>query len=168
MGKDDESHEDKSTEERDDRDDEIAQLKVALHKANEQAKRMRLRAKDQPPPDADADETLAAERKARTDDADRYRRLIAAAQVRADLATAGVSKPERLVRMVDLGEIQINDDGTVTGIAEQLAALKKDFPELFIHARSGTDLRGGEPRREAPAPEKISSAEQIAKELLGV
>lgn len=54
------------------------------------------------------------------------------AEIRTALTDAGVTKAsDRLLNLIDLESVSIDEDGTVSGIDEQIEDLKKEFPELF-------------------------------------
>ena len=51
---------------------------------------------------------------------------------RAALAAAGLAgKPDRLVSLLDLAAVTVDDDGEVAGLDDQVAALKTEYPGLF-------------------------------------
>jgi hypothetical protein len=113
---------------------EWKRLQAGLAKANTEAKTRR--------------EELAAARKATEDDAGkaareaaeaaekRFKPVAVRSSARAAFIEAGLQgvTPERvakLVRMLDLDALDVDDTGEVTGLAEQVAAVKGDYPELF-------------------------------------
>ncbi len=67
---------------------------------------------------------------------------------KAALATAGlVGSPDRLLRLIDTDAVTIDEDGELSGLDEQIRALKKDYPELFPKrgaSRIDASDRGGE------------------------
>lgn len=69
----------------------------------------------------------------------RYKPAVAQLAVKAALHDAGFTgnNPGRLMRLIDLDEVDVDPDGNVTGIAEQIDDLKKDFPEWFRGQKSG-------------------------------
>lgn len=48
-----------------------------------------------------------------------------------------------LMKLVDLDEVDIDDDGEITGLAEQIDQVKADFPELFKRTRNSAGTSGG-------------------------
>ncbi len=51
---------------------------------------------------------------------------------RTALVEAGlIGKPDRLLRLIDAEQVEIDEDGEVSGIDEQIADLKKEYPDLF-------------------------------------
>lgn len=77
---------------------------------------------------------------------------LAAVAVEAALAKSGWSGKDetlpRLMKMIDMDEIDVDDDGKVVGIADQIADIKRDIPEWF---RSG----------QKPAGEKRGGASEV-------
>jgi hypothetical protein len=73
----------------------------------------------------------------------------------------------RMLRMLDLRELDVADDGTVSGLAEQVAAMKAETPELFERrepaARPKVDAADRKPEPKKPK----TSAEQLAQVLAG-
>jgi hypothetical protein len=96
---------------------------------------------------------------------------------RAALLEAGV-KPARVkgaLKLLDLDEIEIDEDGEVIGLDAQVATLKDEWPELFAEpdgdqakkpgARPG---RGADGADRKPAPKKeLTATERQAAMLLG-
>lgn len=102
----------------------------------------------------------------------RYKPIAVKAAARAAFMEAGLAGTEgvaKLTRMLDLDTIEIDDDGDVVGLAEQVATLKTEFPALFAPSTTpkprAPRLDAGN-RREAPARAK-SSAELIAEQVFG-
>lgn len=97
--------------------------------------------------------------------------------VRAGLLEAGV-KPSRVkgaLRLLDMAEIEIDEDGEVTGLDAQLTTLKADWPELFADAEA--EEKKPEQRRPSrgadgadkkpPAKKELTATEKQAMQLLG-
>jgi hypothetical protein len=106
----------------------------------------------------------------------KYKPLIVEKTARADLIAAGV-KPDgvkRMIRLMNLGEIEVTDDGEVTGLDEQIEELKTDFPELFgqpeqerkPELRRGSRAADGADKKPAPKKEPTATERQAAA-LLG-
>lgn len=114
--------------------DEHEKMQRALAKANAEAKDWRTKHKalaDQHSTDAEktAQEQAEAAEK-------RFKPVAVRSAAKAAFLEAGLQggTPERIarvVRMLDLDALDIDDDGDVTGLSEQVAAIKKDYPELF-------------------------------------
>lgn len=71
------------------------------------------------------------------------------------------------MKLVDVTDLSIDDDGEVLGVDEQIDSLRADYPELFEPASKKAKARPtGAPR--PPAVEKPkSTAELHAAKLLG-
>lgn len=98
-----------------------------------------------------------------------------------ELAKAGWNGARlgHLMKLLDLDGIDIDDDGEITGLAEQIEELKTDWPEFFKRNRSTTAKPGassgqnGTPAgnvdtadKKPPAPQPKGWAEQVAEKLL--
>lgn len=102
-----------------------------------------------------------ATREAEERTASKFRGIAVNQAARAALASSGVqtSNVSRLVRLLDLDEVQIDDDGEIVeGLDEQIEALKADLPQLFRPA----EAEKPKPRR-APAP-RVSASDRAAVE----
>lgn len=163
-------------------DPEIAKLRRAVRTANQESKARReqtdkLKAEweqqDQARQEqlADAQRLSEAADKARQEAEARYKpATIRAAAVPALLAAG--AKPERaekLVKLLDSAVLDVDGSGEVTGLAEQVAAVKADYPELFAavepERRKVPSINGGD---RPPAEERPSrSADVLAAQVLG-
>lgn len=105
----------------------------------------------------------------------KYKPLIVEKAATADLIAAGV-KPggvKRMIRLMNLGEIDVTDGGDVMGLDEQIDSLKADYPELFGQPeaerkpeRRGSRAADGADKR--PEPKKtLSVSERQAAALMG-
>lgn len=74
----------------------------------------------------------------------KYLPVVAGLAVKAALLDAGFSgnNRERIMKLIDLDDIDVVD-GEVTGIAEQIAEIKTEFPEWFRGQKSGGERRRG-------------------------
>lgn len=97
-----------------------------------------------------------------------------------ELAKAGWngSRLGHLMKLLDFDDIDIDDDGEITGLAEQIDGLKTDWPEFFKRNRSttaktpGSSGQNGTPAgnvdtadKKPPAAEPKGWAEQVAEKL---
>ena len=116
---------------------------------------------------AEVDEQI---RKARSETEDKFRPLLAKSAARAALAAGGATGDlKKMVKLLDLGELDISADGEVEGLDEQIDELKKDFPSLFRGEDKDDDLK---PRRRGSAdggqkrkPPTLSASEIQARSL---
>jgi len=68
-------------------------------------------------------------------------------------------KLTKLLKTLDLDDIDVEDDGTIQGLDDQLAEIKDDFPELFERKPAADD----KPRRK-PAPRILPAGRKPAGE----
>ncbi len=57
-------------------------------------------------------------------------------------AKNGDAAYQRAIRLLDMAEIDVDEDGEVSGVADQVRAVKRDYPELF-QARGGKRVNAG-------------------------
>lgn len=58
---------------------------------------------------------------------------------KAALLDAGLQgKPERLLKLLDMDEIEVDEDGDLDGLDDQIADLKKDYPDFFVKKTPGS------------------------------
>ncbi|GGW15756.1 hypothetical protein GCM10018980_51800 [Streptomyces capoamus] len=168
--------------------DEWARTQAALKKANEDAKKHRLRNKELEEK-ARGDETdhEKALREAREEGEKRYRTPLVRTAVRGALVEAGAlaflqdekdpnsetardkgeSRLKRLLKLVDLDGLDVDEDGAVSGLDAAIAELTRDYPELFaVPERKPKPRPTGAPRPAAPNKPR-STAEIHAARLLG-
>jgi hypothetical protein len=167
---------------------EWARTQAALKKANEDAKRHRLRNKElEDKARGDETEHEKALREAREEGEKRYRAPLVRTAARSALVEAGAlaflqdekepdsqaardkgeSRLSRLLKLVDMDGLDVGDDGSVSGLDGAIDDLRRDYPELFsAPARKPKVRPTGAPRPAAPEKPK-STAEQHAARLLG-
>ncbi|MFI1166557.1 hypothetical protein ACH4UM_23875 [Streptomyces sp. NPDC020801] len=168
--------------------DEWARTQAALKKANDDAKRHRLRNKElEEKARGDETEHEKALREAREEGEKRYRAPLVRTAARSALIEAGAlaflqeekdpdsqsarekgeSRLKRLLKLVDTEALDVDDDGSVSGLEAAVDELRRDYPELFASpVRRPKPRPTGAPRQ--PAQEKPkSTAELHAARLLG-
>lgn len=148
--------------------DEWDKVQAALGRANKEAKERRTeldkirQAGEKPDEKAirEAQETAAREADAR------WKPRYVATAAREALVAAGLrGAPDRLLRLIDSSTVEVADDGTLSGLDTQVAALKKDYPEFFGRP-SSREIDGGD-RAGSGGGKKMTSAERMAAQLLG-
>ena len=167
---------------------EWARTQAALKKANDDAKRHRLRNKELEEA-ARAGETEHEKqlREAREEGERRYRAPLVQTAARSALVEAGAlaflqdekdpdssaarekgeSRLKRLLKLVDTDTLDIDDDGSVSGLEAAVDDLRRDYPELFaVPARRPKARPTGAPRPAAVEKPK-STAEIHASRILG-
>lgn len=148
--------------------DEWARTQAALKKANDDAKRHRLRNKElEDKVRGDETEHEKALREAREEGEKRYREPMKRSGVKAALIEAGFASPDRLMKLIDWEALSVDDDGALIGVESEVDRMKSDYPEFIQQEKPKPKVRPtGAPRQ--PAPEKPkSTAEVHAAKLLG-
>lgn len=124
-------------------------------------------------------ETEKAVREAEEKAEARYKPIAVRKAVRAALVEAGATaategdreKTEariaRLMKLIDVGDLSIDDDGEVLGVDEQIDGLRADYPELFEPAAKKAKARPTGAPRPAAVEKPKSTAERHAARLLG-
>jgi hypothetical protein len=89
-----------------------------------------------------------------------------AAFLEAGLQGSTPDRVAKLVRMLDLDALDVDDDGDVTGLTEQVKAIKADYPELFTptEKRPPRLNTGDRPPSNGKA---LTTGEKIAAQVLG-
>jgi hypothetical protein len=168
--------------------DEWARTQAALKKANDDAKRHRLRNKElEEKARGDETEHEKALREAREEGEKKFRTPLVRTAVRGALVEAGAlafleeekdpkseeaqkkasARMSRLMKLVDFDALDVDEDGSVSGLEAAVAELTRDLPDLFAAPVRKPKVKvTGAPRQ--PAPEKPkSTAELHAARLLG-
>jgi hypothetical protein len=148
---------------------EWRKIQAALKKANEDGKRHRLRNKElEEKTRANETEHDKALREAREEGEKRYRAPLVKAAARAALSEAGLGgSTDRVLRLLDLDVLSVDDDGDVVGLDGEVARVKDEYPEFFQTEKPKPKARPTAADRK-PAEEKPkSSAEVHAMRVLG-
>jgi hypothetical protein len=149
---------------------EWARTQAALKKANDDAKRHRLRNKElEEKTRADETDHEKALREAREEGESRFRAPLVKAAARAALSDAGVSGPtDRVLRLLDTEGLSVDEDGDVVGLESEIDRVKAEYPEFFQAATKPKPKARPTAADRKPAEEKPkSSAEQHAMRVLG-
>jgi hypothetical protein len=147
---------------------EWARTQAALKKANEDAKRHRLRNKElEDQGRANESDHEKALREAREEGERRFREPMKKSGVRAALAEAGFSAPDRLMKLIDWDAISVDDDGDLIGAEAEVDRVKADYPELLPQATPKPKARPTGAPKTAAVEKPKSTAEQHAARLLG-
>lgn len=167
---------------------EWARTQAALKKANEDAKRHRLRNKE-------------LEEKGRSDESDhekalrlateagekRFRAPLIKTAARGALIEAGAlaflsdekdpesrdakdkgeSRLTRLMRLLDPDVLEVDEDGTVSGLDAAVDDMRRDYPELFAAPTRKAKVRPTAAPREPADDKPKSAAERHAAKVLG-
>lgn len=99
---------------------------------------------------------------------DRWRPRVVSAAARSALVEAGCKDAKRFARLLDMGRLEVGDDGEVTGLDEQVGDLKKDYPEAFKRERpAASDPPAAQPGSTRAPSKKLTPTERQAAALLG-
>lgn len=148
---------------------EWRKIQAALKKANEDGKRHRLRNRElEEKTRANETEHEKALREAREEGEKRYRAPLVKAAARAALSEAGLGgSTDRVMRLLDLESLSVDEDGDVIGLAGEVTRIKDEYPEFFQTEKPKPKARPTAADRK-PADEKPkSSAERHAMKVLG-
>lgn len=168
--------------------DEWARTQAALKKANDDAKRHRLRNKElEDKARGDESEHEKALREAREEGERRYRAPLVQTAARSALVEAGAlaflqdekdpesqtarekgeSRLKRLLKLVDTDALDVDDDGSVSGLEAAVDDLRRDYPELFAAPARRPKARPTGAPRPAAVEKPKSTAEMHAARILG-
>lgn len=85
--------------------------------------------------------------------------------VNATLAEAGWNgqRLNSLMKLIDLDEVEVDDDGEIVGLSEQIDAIKGEWPEFFKRTRSANPSNGaGGSGQNGVAAVKVEAADKPA------
>jgi hypothetical protein len=109
----------------------------------------------------------------------RYKPIAVRKAVRAALVEAGATaatdgdkakteaRISRLMKLIDVGDLSIDDDGEVLGVDEQIDGLRADYPELFEAAVKKPKGRPTGAPKPAAVEKPKSTGEIYAARILG-
>lgn len=103
--------------------------------------------------------------------------------VNAALAEAGWNgqRLNSLMKLIDLDDVDIESDGEITGLSEQIESIKSEWPEFFKRTRNSATAAGGAggsgqngvaaakvdaADKKPPAPEPKDWAERLARQAV--
>lgn len=106
--------------------------------------------------------------------ADKYRPVLVKQAAKAALLEAGLVDPtpervKKVLRLIDTEGVDVDDDGDVFGLDDQIQELKTDYPELFEvkqEKRQRVPRVSGADRKPAGAKQKSATELQV-EQLLG-
>jgi Phage minor structural protein GP20 len=153
--------------------DEWTRTTAALKKANNQARKLRQARRDDVSNvitgvTGAAVDNAAAILKATNDavaaTSKKWMPKLVASAARASLVAAGlVGSPDRLLKMLDHDDLEVDDDGEVSGLDEQVADMKAEYPEVFTKKPVKIASVNGGRRTSSGDSKKKSSADIIAE-----
>lgn len=142
-------------------------VQLALKKARQDARAARKVVKPEGEDAPDVDKAVAAASEAA---GAKYKPMVVKAHARAAFAEAGLVMPKgktdtalaRVLRLLDMADIDVDDDGEVSGLSEQIDDIKSDFPELFAQKPARVARVDGADKGNASNGKPKSSAEVMA------
>lgn len=147
---------------------EWKRTQAALKKANEDGKKHRLRNKElEDAARAGETEHEKALREAREEGEKKYREPMKKSGVRAALAEAGFTAPERLMKLIDWDAISVDDDGDLVGAEAEVDRVKAEYPELLPQDKPKPKPRPTGAPKPAAVDRPKSTAEIHAAKILG-
>lgn len=88
------------------------------------------------------------------------------AEAKVNLEGQGIKNADRILKYVDLEDVDFEEDGSLKGLDTKLEGIKKDFPELFDTkkraGRSSADIHA-----DNPAETKMSGTEAQVRRIFG-
>jgi hypothetical protein len=162
----------------------LRKTRSSLKKANGQSKNHRIarrraekdkaaleaeiakRGKGKPKDDDDEDdedkvEKARAEERAKSDE----RLILAKAETKLLAAGLTPGKEARAIKLLEIGNVTVGDDGKLEGLDDEIADLKDEFPELFKKIRKGGNVNGQDGKDGKGRPKPKSSADKLAARL---
>lgn len=65
-------------------------------------------------------------------------------QAEAALASAKIVNPSKSIKLLDLDDLKINDEGEVEGLSDAVKQLKEDYPNLVESSSTNPNVGGGD------------------------
>lgn len=94
----------------------------------------------------------------------RFRNRTVSAEAKLRLQALGVKDADRIVKLIDLSKVNLNDNDELEGLDESINAFKETVPELFdARKRVGGTIDSG--NKEGGAPQKSATELQVAAAL---
>jgi len=144
--------------------EDFVKMQAALQKANKEATRNRLALKELREKAEEGNSETEVEKARKAAEASWKPRVVKSA-AKAALLSAGAGKPERLLKLVDVDKCDVDEDGDVAGLDDQIDELREEYPELF-EAKTTKRTRVETGDRTAK-PRTKSATELQAAALLG-
>lgn len=163
-----ETQEEESTEEVEPTEEELPEnIKTILNKNRRAVREAEARA-------VAAEKALAAKETPEGEEAapvdDKFKKLFVNTAAKSALTEAGLTTgTDRFLKLIDFSAVEVDDNGNISGLDDQISELKDEFKELLAPKeapRKPAVKSDGAGRRETPATPK-SSAQILAERLRG-
>lgn len=93
---------------------------------------------------------------------DKWRKRALQESIKSALEAEGIKGGDRVLRLMDLTDVDFDDEDNLTGFAGKVDAVKKDYPELFdpkVRTGGKADIHAnGEPVKVNPLKQQIHAA----------
>lgn len=93
---------------------------------------------------------------------DKYKSRAIKAEAKIALADLGVKNVDRVLKYIDVDDLDFDDEGNLPGLQGKVADLKTELPELFTRKLRAGDVDQGETNS---APAKVKNATELQYEL---
>lgn len=96
--------------------------------------------------------------------ADKYKTRAVKAEAKIALTESGVKNPDRILKHLDLSDLDFDDEGNLPGLKGKVESLQAELPELFVAKLRAGDVEQFE---KTSAPTKpLSASEKQFKMLM--
>lgn len=93
-----------------------------------------------------------------SEEGNKFKKLFVNTAAKSALAEAGLATgTDRMLKLLDLSSVEVDEDGSISGLSDQIADLKEDFPDLFAVKPTKKIRSDAGGRREAPSVPKTSA-----------
>lgn len=134
--------------------------RAALKKANEAQAAQRKAALEKARKEGMEDAAKEAREKALEESTATWKPRVVRTEAKADLLAMGCSNPSRLIKLIDLDKVTIQEDGELLGLEAQLNELKDEWPELF---KTGEEEKPKPGKKEVPPAKKVGAGAGSSK-----
>ena len=92
----------------------------------------------------------------------KYKERAIKAEAKIALSGLGVKDVDRVLKFIDMDDLDFDDEGNLPGLQGKVAELKTELPELFIGKLRAGNVDQGETNS---APSKVKSATELQYEM---
>lgn len=128
---------------------EIAELRAALKNANDEAASFRHKNKE-----------LTAELETQTAASAKLKQSLVQSKIASELEAQGITNA-RYASLISIDQLEFDDEGNPTNIAERVGELKEIYPEASTKRRTIVNVDASD---KAPANKVLTSAERMLKQ----
>lgn len=88
------------------------------------------------------------------------------AEAKHNLEAQGVKDADRIVKRLNMENVDFDDEGNMTGFDEAVSEFKADFPELF-DAKKRAGRNSADIHADSPAKKELTPTEQQVAQIFG-